>query len=81
MITKEARRRLRGMPNNAERTIIGKIDDLAIDPFAPNNNVTALKATDGFRLRVGDWQVLYTLDTKARTMTIAAIVPRGEAYR
>ncbi len=81
MITKEARRRLRGMPNNAERTIIGKIDDLAAEPFAPNNNVTALKATDGFRLRVGDWRVLYTLDTKARTITIAAIVPRGEAYR
>ena len=81
MITKEASRRLRGMPDNAERTIVGKIDSLAVDPFAPNNNVTALKVTDGFRLRVGDWRVLYTLDTKARTMTIAAIVPRGGAYR
>ncbi len=81
MITKEASRRLRGMPNNAERTIVGKIDGLAADPFASNNNVIALKATDGFRLRVGDWRVLYTLDTEARTMTIAAIVPRGEAYR
>ena len=81
MITKEASRRLRGMPNNVERTIIGKIDGLAADPFAPNNNVSALKGTDGFRLRVSDWRVLYTLDTEARTMTIAAIVPRGEAYR
>ena len=81
MITKEASRRLRGMPNNAERTIVGKIDGLAADPFASNNNVIALKATDGFRLRVGDWRVLYTLDTEARTMTIAAIVTRGEAYR
>jgi mRNA interferase RelE/StbE len=81
MITKEASRRLRGMSNNAKRTIIDKIDGLAANPFAPNNNVTTLKATDGFRLRVGDWRVLYTLDTKAGTMTIAAIVPRGEAYR
>ena len=81
MVTKEASRRLRSMPNNAERTIIGKIDGLAADPFAPNNNVRALKGTDGFRLRVGDWRVLYTLDTEAGTMTIAAIVPRGEAYR
>ena len=81
MITKEASRRLRGMPNNVGRMIVGKIDGLATDPFASNNNVTTLKATNGFRLRVGDWRVLYTLDTKARTMTIAAIVPRGEAYR
>ncbi|MCY4588929.1 MAG: type II toxin-antitoxin system RelE/ParE family toxin [Bryobacterales bacterium] len=80
MITKDARRRLRGMSSNVERAIVGKIDGLAADPFAPNHNVVALKATDGFRLRVGDWRVLYTLDTEARTMTIVAIVPRGEAY-
>ena len=53
------------MPSNVERTIINKIDDLAADPFAPNNNVTALTAADGFRLRIGDWRVLYRLDTGA----------------
>ncbi len=80
-ITKEARRRLRAMPDNLERIISSKIDSLAADPLAPNHNVTALKGGDGFRLRVGNWRVLYTLDTEARTMTIAAILPRGEAYR
>ena len=69
------------MPSNMEQTIIGKIDDIAADPFAPNNNVTALTAVDGFRLRIGDWRVLYRLDTGARRMTIVAIVPRGDAYR
>ena len=69
------------MPSNMERTIISKIDDLAADPFAPNNNVTALTAADGFRLRIGDWRVLYRLDTGARRMTIVAIVPRRDAYR
>ena len=54
-ITKEARRRLRAMPDNLERKIINKIDSLAADPFAPNNNVTSLRGVDdGFRLRVGD---------------------------
>ncbi|MDD9985492.1 MAG: hypothetical protein OXQ31_04385, partial [Spirochaetaceae bacterium] len=61
VITKDARRRLRRIPRNTERTIISKIDDLAGDPFAPNSNVTALTAIDGFRLRIGDWRVLYTL--------------------
>ena len=81
MITKEATRRLRRMPNNAERTVTAKIQALATDPFAPNSNVTALKVIDGFRLRVGDWRVLYTLDTQARTMTIVAIMPRGGAHQ
>lgn len=69
------------MPNNTARTIIGKIDALAAGPFAPNSNVTALKAIAGFRLRVGDWRVLYTVNKGAETLTIAAIVPLGEAYR
>ena len=80
-IAREARRRLRAMPNNVERTIISKIEQLAADPFAANNNVTALKGSAGFRLRVGDWRVLYVLDLEAETVTIAAILPRGEAYR
>ena len=79
-IAKAARRRLRTMPNNVERTIIDKIEQLAADPFAQNNNVTALKG-GGFRLRVGDWRVLYVVDAEAQTMTVAAILPRGEAYR
>lgn len=68
------------MPNNVERAIISRIEKLAADPFAPNNNVTALRG-GGFRLRVGDWRVLYTVSTEDQTMTVAAILPRGEAYR
>ena len=81
MITKGASRRLRGMPKNVAKTIVGKIDGLAANPFAPNKNVTALKGVGGFRLRVGDWRVLYTLDAEVRTVTIVAVVPRGGAYR
>lgn len=81
MLTKQASRRLRGMPNDTERTIIRKIDALAADPFAPNPNVIALRAIDGFRLRVGNWRVLFTINTDAKTLTVAAILPRGEAYR
>lgn len=81
LLTKQASRRLRGMPNDTERTIIGKIDALAADPFAPNHNVTALRAIEGFRLRVGNWRVLFTINTEAKTLTVAAILRRGEAYR
>lgn len=68
------------MPNNMERIVIGKIDDLAANPRARNTNVTALKG-GGFRLRVGDWRVLYHLDDKAKLLKVAAIRPRGRAYR
>ena len=69
------------MPENVAHTIIGKIEGLALDPFATNNNVSRLTAVDGYRLRIGRWRVLYSLDTEAHVLTVAAILTRGEAYR
>jgi len=34
-----------------------------------------------WRLRVGDWRVLFTLDDAARTMIVLRVLPRGGAYR
>jgi mRNA interferase RelE/StbE len=34
-----------------------------------------------YRLRVGEWRVLFTPAPEERTLHVFAIVPRGEAYR
>lgn len=58
------------------------IDRVAAAPFAPNNNIRPLSGTlDGYRIRVGDWRVLYRLDRAADTMEVVNIAPRGGAYR
>ena len=79
--SKAARRRVRRLPKTVAATIIGKIRALASDPLAVNNNVAKLREVDGYRLRVGDWRVLYSLDVPSRLLRVAAILPRGEAYR
>jgi mRNA interferase RelE/StbE len=35
--------------------------ELAADPHARNNNVKRLVGRAGFRLRVGDWRMIYEL--------------------
>ena len=77
----QARRRLRRMPRNTAQTIVAKVDALAADPTAPNTNAAALKGGTGFRLRVGDWRVLYVVETREKLLRVAAILSRGEAYR
>jgi mRNA interferase RelE/StbE len=42
---------------------------------------TALVGRDARRLRVGDWRVLYRIDTAACSLTILRVLPRGRAYR
>ncbi len=58
-----------------------KIEALAADPFAPNNHVRKLTDHPGFRLRVGDWRVVYLLQEQALLIAVVRIAPRGEVYQ
>ena len=64
------------------RDIREAIDKAAADPTAPNNNIRPLTGVpNGFRIRVGDWRVSYTLDYQGGLMNVFEIAPRGGAYR
>ena len=72
---------LRRMSNNVAKTIVRKINQLAENPYAPNNNVTRLTGELGYRLRVGDWRVLYEIRDDMLIIEIVKIGPRGGVYR
>ena len=60
----------------AER-IVGKIEQLAVDPASLANNVRRLRGGRGMmRLRVGDWRVIYD---DQLVLAIIRIAPRGSA--
>ena len=54
--------------------------DLARDPRAPNNNVKKLTGVEGYRLRVGDWRVVYTLRQQVLTVVVVRVGHRSEVY-
>ncbi len=68
------------MPRTVAVVIRSKINVLALDPFAANNNVKKLKGSDDYRLRVGDWRVVYSLENDAFIIKIVCIAPRGGVY-
>ncbi len=76
-----ATKMLRRMPRVIAKTVVRKIDQLAAAPYAPNNNVTRLKGERGYRLRVGDWRVLYEIHDDVLVIEIIKIGPRGGLYR
>src|ERR1700730_13493799 len=62
VIAREAGRVLARMQPAKAKDIREAIDKVAADPTAPNNNLRPLKGVpNGFRIRVGDWRVSYTL--------------------
>ncbi|ACR28366.1 type II toxin-antitoxin system RelE family toxin [Burkholderia glumae] len=79
--TKQAAQALKAMPRDVAMRIRSKIDALAVDPYAPNPNAKKLTGIEGYRLRVGDWRVLYEIEDDRIVIVVLAIKPRGGAYK
>lgn len=76
--TKDALRTLQRMPVNMATQIRQKIVQYAIDPHSLANNVSMLKGEDRrYRMRVGDWRVIFTDD--GQILAILKIAPRSKA--
>ena len=73
-------RALMRMTNKTRRRVRTAIRAVAANPFGSNNNVRSLRG-GGYRLRVGDWRIIYELDNETQTMTVKAIRQRGGAYQ
>ena len=78
--TKSFGKALARLPLNWQKRIVAKIKEVAVDPYAPNNNLTKLQGRDGYRLRVGDWRVIYELQDDRLVMLVLDVEPRGDVY-
>ena len=79
--TTQAAKSLLKMPRNTAQRIREKLELLAADPFAPLPNVTKLQGRPGYRLRVGDWRIIYEINEDSVVIVVLKIAPRGEVYR
>jgi mRNA interferase RelE/StbE len=71
---------LAACPAGIRKRVRGKLEAVARDPFAPNNNVKALRGEAAYRMRIGDWRVVYTLDGGALILTAIRIARRDRVY-
>ena len=69
------------MPRNLAMSVREKLDQIAQDPYAQHPNVVKLQNRPGFRLRVGDWRVIYEIENDRLVILVLKIAPRGEVYR
>lgn len=55
------------------------IDALAVEPRP--SGVVRLAGRDDFRIRVGDYRIVYAVDDAARLVLVARIAHRRDVYR
>ena len=78
--TREAIKVLDKLPRNVRALVMRKIEAVAADPHAQNNNVTRMQGRPEFRLRVQDWRVIYRLLDDRVVMLVIKIGGRGQVY-
>ncbi len=78
-ITRRAYGELRKLPPAVTRRIQEAISDLADNP-RPSGCIK-LYGDAGWRIRVGDWRVIYDVDDEAQTVTVLRAGHRRDVYR
>ena len=79
--TTQAAKALLKMPRNTATLIREKLAEVANDPFASIPNAKKLQGRPGYRLRVGDWRVIYEINQKQVVIIVMKIALRNEVYR
>ena len=81
IIEKAALKALKKLPTNLKQRIVYKLSALAANPFAEHLDIKALTGRENqYRLRVGEWRVIYELQHNRLVILVLTIAPRGGAY-
>lgn len=69
------------MPFKTKTAIVQKLHDLCLDPDSPSLDIDTLKGGEGYRLRLGQYRIIYTRDDKYLIIEVVRIRPRGDIYK
>jgi mRNA interferase RelE/StbE len=81
VLAAQAERDLKRLPAALFRRVIAAVRALGAAPRPPGARKLHGSGRDDYRIRVGDYRVLYEVDDRARTVRIMRVRHRREAYR
>jgi len=80
VLTPAAERERRKLPNDIRTRINQALLDLEVNP-RPAGSTKLIGHKDRWRIRVGDYRVIYIIDDPAQQLTVLRIAHRREVYR
>ncbi len=80
VIEKRAERDLKRLPAGLFRKLVASIKKLKNNP-RPSNSRKISGSISDYRLRIGDYRVIYEISSKSRQVRIFRVRHRKEAYR
>ena len=71
---------LKSLPKHQIQSILSKVATLANEPF-PYNSVKLTGTDNLYRIRVGDYRVIYSVDRNYHQVVVHYVRHRREVYR
>jgi len=78
-VSHTAHRQIGKLSEQTQERVNQAIARLAEDPRPPG--VKKLVAREGYRVRVGDYRILYHVDDQAKVVIVYRVMPREDVYR
>ncbi len=78
-IKPSARKELESLSDNLIARIVPKIDSLATDP-RPSGTKKLRGYKDLWRIRVGDYRIVYIIDDGRKTVSVTRVAHRRDVY-
>ena len=79
LLKRSAAKELEGLPVKDRRRVVRRIQTLADDPRP--TGCEKLSGQEKFRLRQGDYRILYSIDDAGSEVTVVKIGHRRDVYR
>jgi mRNA interferase RelE/StbE len=78
-VRRSAQRELEAIPSPFHENIAERMLSLAAIPRPPGCKI--LKGSDKWRIRIGNYRLIYEIDDSAKAVIVIKIAHRSEAYR
>jgi mRNA interferase RelE/StbE len=78
---RKARNYLARLPLKIKSVIVNNLHELAANPDNPSLDIDVLKGRKGFRLRVGQYRIIYTRQDDQLIIEVVKIRTRGDIYK
>ena len=81
LIRKQAKKSLQSLPGTDRHRIVEKITNLGKNPNNEALDINPLQGKPYFRLRAGQWRIIFSRDDEIKIIAIEKIKSRGDAYK
>ena len=78
---RQAKNYLARLPIKIKSRIVDKLHEIKENPDDPNLDVDKIKGKSGYRLRVGQYRIIYTRHRDQLIIEVVKIRPRGDIYK